>query len=93
MGAVLARYFFDFFDGVIVRDNLGTLCNGYEEVRFQAMNTLPEIAKELVPKDGDTQSYSILVRNELNLTVYTATLSFSGKWFGEDIPPVEESSL
>jgi hypothetical protein len=93
MGAVLARYYFDVHDGELIRDSVGTICNGYNDIRYQAMHTLPEIAKEQVPKDGDTQSYSIFVRNYNNATVYTATLSFAGRWLGEDIPPIEEPSF
>ncbi|MBB3903984.1 hypothetical protein GGR33_003498 [Methylobacterium brachythecii] len=44
------------------------------------MHSLPEIARDEIPKDGDQQAYTVLVRDEHNLTVYTATLTFAGLW-------------
>nr|WP_325170011.1 hypothetical protein [Methylobacterium sp. C25] len=49
------------------------------------METLPQVARDEIPKDGDQQAYTVLVRNEHNVTVYTATLMFSGLWVG-DLP-------
>jgi len=56
------------------------------------MRALPEIARERVYKDGDEQAYTVVVRNERNLTVYTATLTFTGFWIGEEEPPTPEPS-
>jgi hypothetical protein len=54
------------------------------------MHVLPAIARDTIPKDGNRQSFTVLVRNERDLTVYTATLSFAGLWLGEDDPPPPE---
>jgi hypothetical protein len=89
----MARYFFDFFDGEMRRDTEGSLCERHDDVRREAMETLPAIAKQMIPEDGDTQAYTVLVRNTQNITVYTATLTFAGLWLGDTIPPVEEPSL
>ena len=56
------------------------------------MRGLPAIAKDQVPKDGNEQASTVLVLNERNFTVYTATLTFAGLWLGEDEPPVAEPS-
>ncbi|MFK5597953.1 DUF6894 family protein [Methylobacterium sp. HMF5984] len=88
----MARYFFDFHDGEMHRDPVGQECEGPDEVRSEAMHALPAIAKEKVPKDGNKQAYTILVRNERNVTVYTATLTFAGIWLGENEPPIEEQA-
>ena len=42
------------------------------------MATLPEIARFLIPSDGDNQAFTVLVRDEGNSIVYTATLTFAG---------------
>ena len=85
----MARYFFDFYVGEIHRDTVGTECEGYADIRTEAMKTLPALAMEWVHKDGNEQAYTVLVRNQRNLTVYTATLTFAGVWLGEDEPSAE----
>ncbi|MBX9933259.1 MAG: hypothetical protein K2Y56_17280 [Methylobacterium sp.] len=82
----MARDFFDIHDGVLMRDDVGSECDGPESVRLAAMRVLPEMAKDLIPQDGDKQAFTVLVRNERNVTVYTASLTFSGLWIGEDAP-------
>ncbi|MDB5644402.1 hypothetical protein [Methylobacterium sp.] len=89
----MARYFFDFYDGEMRRDTEGTECAGPEEVRREAMHTLPAIAKQMIPAGSDAQAFLLLVRNEANVTVYTATLTFAGLWLGETVPPTEAPSL
>ncbi|MCJ2104909.1 hypothetical protein MKK70_05845 [Methylobacterium sp. E-041] len=86
----MARYFFDFYDGKMHRDAIGHECKGHDDVRLEAMHALPAIARDKVPEDGNEQAYTVLVRSERNLTVYTATLTFAGIWLGEDEPPTEE---
>ena len=86
----MARYFFDFFDGTVMRDPVGYECAGYEDIRHEVMKALPEIAKGAIPQDGDKQAFTVSVRNESNLTVYTATLTFAGVWMGENVPLPEE---
>ena len=86
----MARYFFDFFDGTVMRDPVGYECAGPEDIRHEVMKALPEIAKGAIPQDGDKQAFTVSVRNESNLTVYTATLTFAGIWLGEDTPPIGE---
>ncbi|MCJ2110227.1 hypothetical protein MKK64_03200, partial [Methylobacterium sp. E-025] len=72
-------------------DAVGHECEGPDDIRLEAMHALPAIARDQLPKDGDTQFYTVLVRNERSLTVYTAALTFAGIWLGEDEPPVEEA--
>lgn len=91
----MARYFFDIHDGqVLRRDAIGTECQGGEAVRREAMHTLPEIAKSTIPTDGDRQAFTVSVRNDANVTVYTATLTFAGLWMDDEpIPEPEEDGL
>lgn len=86
----MARYFFDFHDGELHRDSHGVECAGPKEICHEAMRALPDMATGKIPEDGQKQAYSLLVRNERNLTVYTATLTFGGIWLGEETPPISE---
>lgn len=86
----MARYFFDFYDGKLRRDPIGAECTGPEDICHEAMRALPEIAKGAIPQDGQEQAFTVLVRNESNFTVYTATLTYAGIWLGEDIPVRED---
>ena len=87
----MARYFFDIHDGQhLTRDDVGTECSGPDAIRAEAMTALPAIARDAIPKDGDRQALTVIVRNASNLTVYTATLTFASIWLGEDAPPVAE---
>jgi hypothetical protein len=87
----MARYYFDIHDGQhLVRDDVGTECSDPDAIRAEAMTALPAIARDTIPKDGDRQALTVIVRNARNLTVFTATLTFASIWLGEDIPPVAD---
>lgn len=82
------RHFFDIHDGhSLMRDDEGQECSGAAAIRREAMETLPQVARDEIPKDGDQQAYTVLVRNESNVTVYTATLTFAGLWVGDLTEP------
>ena len=91
----MPRYFFDIHNGSsLVRDSCGTTCEGREGVRQQAMRALPAIAQDEIPRDGDRQAFTALVRDESGLTVYTATLTFAGLWVGDiPIPDADDDPL
>ena len=48
------------------------------------MCALPKIAAEEIPNDGDSQVFSIYVRDENDRPVYSATLSYAGSWFRKE---------
>jgi hypothetical protein len=82
------RYFFDIHDGPSFRrDDVGFECEGRAGVRLEAMCALPAIACDEIPKDGDRQAFTVLVRDENGATVYTATLTFAGLWIGDSPVP------
>lgn len=82
----MARFFFDIqSNDTLCRDPVGTECDGFDPIRKEAMHALPAIAKDDIPRDGDRQAFTVLVRDEKNVTVYTATLTFAGLWLG-DLP-------
>ncbi|MCE4226766.1 hypothetical protein HCU64_23780 [Methylobacterium sp. C25] len=86
----MARYYFDIHDGhSLIRDDVGDECADAKVIRRLAMETLPQIARDEIPKDGDQQAYTVVVRNESNVTVYTATLAFAGLWLGDVEEPAQ----
>ncbi len=76
-------YFFDIVDGGAHRDDEGTQCADDEAVRRMVRETLPEIAKDEIPADGDRRHFTIVVRDENETPVYTATLSYVGMWLNK----------
>lgn len=81
----MARYFFHIHqNGNLIKDHEGSEFANLEQVRVEAMHTLPEIAKDQVPKDGNRQAYMVLVTDEAGGPVYSATLTFAGLWLNSD---------
>ena len=81
----MPRYFFDVHDiRGIHRDDHGHDLPDLEAVRKEAMRTLPEIAYDQMPSDGDRQSYVVLVTDEDGHPVYSATLNYTGLWLLRD---------
>jgi len=84
----MPRYFFDIHDGHhLIRDAIGIECSHPDDIRSEVLSTLPAIARDVIPKDGQRQALMALVRNASNLTVYTATMTIAELWLGEDPPP------
>jgi hypothetical protein len=73
----MPRYFLDVQDGHCDRDDLGIELASLNEAIAQAEWTLPAIALNRMPRDGDHVSLAV-VRDEARKPVYTATLSVSG---------------
>ena len=73
-------YFFDFDDGALSRDDIGTEYPDDEAMRQGAMRALPEIAKHEIPDDSDAHALTVRVRDEADRPVYTATLTYQGTW-------------
>ncbi|QGY03453.1 hypothetical protein MMSR116_17285 [Methylobacterium mesophilicum SR1.6/6] len=74
----MPRFFFDIHDGQFLPDTDGTECADLDAARREAMISLPEIARWIIPRDGDNQAFTVLVRDEGGTVVYTATLTFAG---------------
>ena len=84
----MARYFFDIHDGSkFFRDPEGHDCANMDEIRHEAMLSLPAIAKQEIPRlAADTQAFTVVVRDEAGSALYTATLTFAGLWLKEPVP-------
>ena len=77
----MPRHFFHIFEnGESTLDDTGLEFDTAEQVQFEAMRVLPEIARDEVPADGDRQAFTVLVADESGHPVYTATLTFAGLW-------------
>ena len=75
----MPRFFFDILDtDVNQRDEVGIECADLEAAVIEAKRTLPAIATDELPRDGDHRNYMVVVRDADGHTVYTAALSFVG---------------
>lgn len=81
----MAQYFFDTFEnGKHILDDRGIECSTPTQVRIEAMKVLPSIAREEIPRDGDRQAFTVLVKDEAGKPVYSATLTFAGLWLSDN---------
>lgn len=76
----MPRYFFDIHNGGPRRDDTGTECADLDAVRRAALQFLPDLAREEIPKDGDRRTFTVLVTYEDGHPVYSATLNYTGLW-------------
>lgn len=74
----MAKYFFDFNDGVFTRDTTGVECRDREHMRREAKRLLPEVALDELPRGGEEKNYAVTVRDGKDCVVYTAHLDFRG---------------
>ena len=79
----LALYFFDIHDDRRIRvDDVGVELETHEQARSQARQSLSDIASDEIVEGGERRSFLILVRNEHNQPIYTASLNYTGLWLG-----------
>ncbi len=77
----MALYYFDIHDGEHdTRDEEGSEFAELDAVRREAIRILPDIAREVMPNDGDRRDVIVDVRNGTGMVIYTATLSLIGRW-------------
>lgn len=76
----MPRYFFDIHNNGPMFDDTGVECADLDSVRKEAMRTLPDIAREDIPKDGDRRTFTCLVTSEDGKPVYSATITYAGMW-------------
>lgn len=74
----MPRYFFDITDGGHRRDDAGTDCASDAAMGRVAQQTLLDIARDEIPGDGDRHFVTVVVRDEAQYVVYTATLGYAG---------------
>ena len=77
----MARYFFDVFDGTTTAiDEIGIECDDLAEVRYRAIDALPEIARDELP-NGDAGLFEIKVRDERGSPLFRCSLAFTSDWY------------
>lgn len=76
----MPRYFFDINDGRAARDEVGVECANLQAAVLTAKETLPAIAVDKVPRDGERQALTVLVSDEDGHAVYLAALTYTGTW-------------
>ncbi len=78
----MPRYFFDLQDGdEISEDDQGSVMDGQETARSQAIVFLSEIVKDSLP-DGEHRRFVVIAREENGQPIYQASLEFRGGWMG-----------
>ncbi|WP_457936249.1 DUF6894 family protein [Mesorhizobium sp. 10J20-29] len=78
--APMVRYYFDIKDGDDLSvDDTGIECSGPEEARFQAIDALPEIARDELP-DGDNRFFEVNVRDDQGRAVFRCRLTLETEW-------------
>ena len=77
----MARYFFDTYDDHRTHVDVdGTEFGALAEVRREVQRFLPEMAGAELPDDGDRCAFVVVVRDEAQRTIYSATLTYTGLW-------------
>ncbi|MGI3902381.1 MAG: DUF6894 family protein [Janthinobacterium lividum] len=75
----MPRFYFDVRDRKgFHRDDVGDVCDDFEDAIAQAQSLLPTIARDELP-GGDHQDLSCDVRDDASRVVYQAVLSYRGK--------------
>lgn len=76
----VARYYFDTFDGDrSSADSEGIECSEREQVQYQAVNALPDMARESLP-NGPNRMFRVEVREPEGKIVFRATLELKSEW-------------
>jgi len=73
---LMPRYFFDTYDGeTITEDDEGLELEGIEAARREALAALPDMARAMIPDDGDRRTMVVKVRDESGKVVLQAALA------------------
>ncbi|MEO3385334.1 hypothetical protein [Mesorhizobium sp. CAU 1741] len=74
------RYYFDVNDGAAVSvDELGIDCADLAQVRYRAIDALPDLARDELP-NGDDRVLSVSVRDEAGRRVFSCSLTLKVSW-------------
>jgi hypothetical protein len=77
----MPRYFFDAYtDNDLQKDDTGTEFDSLENVREAAQQHLHAIGLHEIPTDLDRRTLAVLVTDRDGRAVYSATLSYAGRW-------------
>ncbi|RWB76899.1 MAG: hypothetical protein EOQ50_08180 [Mesorhizobium sp.] len=87
-------FYFDIHDGYeFTRDDTGIECSSLEDVSKQAVDVLPDIAREELP-NGPRRTFQVKVRDGSGRHVFRASLTLASSWMVEEVngehPPGED---
>jgi len=89
----MPRYYFDTFDGAdLCEDDQGVDFASDSEMRFAALDALPEIAREELP-DGDHREMWVKVRSSDGADLFKATLSLRAEWLNRPAKPAVDPKI
>ena len=75
----MPKFFIDFRDGdVLIIDDEGSDLHSFEEARLEAVGLLSQVAMDRLP-DGEHRQFVATVRDENDVALYRATLTFHGE--------------
>ena len=81
----MARYYFDVDDGVVFTlDQDGIECASMDELRFAAIDGLPDLARDQMP-DGDHTKILVKVRDAGGSYLFEASLTLDVKWAAGEV--------
>jgi hypothetical protein len=71
----MPRFYFDIHDGDdFIPDHQGIDLEGVEDAKVEAVNTLPDMARDGLP-EGDSRDFVVTVRDETDRPVWRVRLS------------------
>ena len=85
-GCTLPKFYFDTFDGdQTAIDTDGIECPSRRMVQHQAIDALPDMAREILP-DGPSRTFRVEVRDDGGNVVFRATLELQSVWLDGEGP-------
>ena len=75
----MPRFFFDFADGTVIPDDMGTEFPNAHAARDEAIRTLPDVARDEIAR-GQGRQVVVLMRDETGRALFTAALTLTAKW-------------
>ena len=80
----MAKFYFDTCDGDRTAvDSEGIECSSHRMVQDQAIDALPDMAREILP-DGPNRTFRVEVRDDAGKIVFRATLELQSRWLEQD---------
>lgn len=81
----MPRFFFDIDDGEdFTSDEEGMFCGTLKDLSYQAVDVLPDIAREELP-NGPRRTFLVKARDETGQYVFRATLTLASAWIVDTV--------
>lgn len=86
-------FFLDCYNGrTLTRDFFGLEFDDCQAAKHEAVGMLPDLARES-PPHTDSQIYTVDIRTPGGEVIYTASLSFTGRWLKGMDPLPDEPAI